>query len=455
MLLVILFLLPLPLGANRPWAWSFFEIAIFALSIFTAAKYWQSDKLGIRSYSNAIYIWLLFIAIAGLQIIPMPQSVLAMFASTSLAAYQDVGAQTYYFSVDPVQSKISFVKLLSFFCLFVCVLALINNERRIRLLLLTMMASATFQALYGSLEILLGAEQSLIFNLPVEASATGSFVYKNHFANFLVLGLAAGVGLMVSSLEKSNSQSTRDMLRSLINNILSSKIIVRICIIIMVIALVMSHSRMGNIAFFIAIAVVGGIALVSIKNKSKSLSVFIISMFIVDLFVVSTYFGLERIKTRLAETSFQQETRDEVIRDAYPMVGDFPLLGSGAGTFYSTFPSYQESEVYAFYDHLHNDYLQFLIEYGLIGLAVLTGLICFCVYKALRAMRTRRNSIFKGSAFACLMAFLAMGIQMSVDFPLQAYANACYFVTFLALSMIINSLKLYGPLDKSKSKNDS
>jgi O-antigen ligase len=168
----------------------------------------------------------------------------------------------------------------------------------------------------------------------------------------------------------------------------------------------------------------------------------VISIFIIDLLIVSAYFGIERVNDRLTQTSLVQDTTDEFVQDAYPIISDFPILGSGGGSFHSTFPSYQQSEVGAFYDFMYNDYLQFLIEYGVVGSFILFSIFVFCIYKSMRAMTRRRNSIFKGSAFACLMVFIGMGLHMTVGFPLQSYVNASYFVVFLALSMVINSIKL-------------
>lgn len=441
-LLAIIFLLPIPLGANRPWAWGAFEVAIFCLTIIIVVKQWRVHQLGLAKYANSLYLWLAFIALSVLQILPLPNGIVDLLSPTSVEFFTSAGAEQAYISVDPGQSGISFIKLLSFFCLFVSVLNLVNSEQRLRQLLLCLVAAGTFQALYGSLEILLGSTSSLVFSLPVTDIATGSFVYKNHYANFLVLCLAAGLGLLVSSLENSSATSAPQHVRNFAKTLLSSKMLVRICLAIMVIALVMSRSRMGNTAFFASLAIVSVLAFMLIKNRSRGLTVLIISIFVIDLLIVSTYFGLARVKERLAQTSITQETRDEVVQDAFPMIIDFPIFGSGGGSFYSSFPNYQMTQIDGFYDHAHNDYLQFLIEYGMIGLFILLALVLFCVYKAVRAMRVRRTSIMKGSAFACLVAFFAMAMHSTVDFPLQAYANACYFVVFLAISMITSSLRL-------------
>ncbi|WP_371194960.1 O-antigen ligase family protein [Glaciecola sp. SC05] len=440
--LAILFLLPIPLGSNRPWAWSFFQIAIFALTFFTTFKLRETKDAGVHRYKSMVLLWIVFIVIALLQITPLPVVLIDIFSPSSSELYRLAGAETFYLSIDHGQSMISFIKLLSLFCLLLLTMQLINSETRIKLLLLTMLASGTFQALYGSLEILLGATESLVFGFEVKEFATGSFVYKNHYANFLMLCLCAGIGLIVTSLEKDKMMSPKDKLRSIASSLLSSKAIIRICLAVMVIGLVMSRSRMGNAAFFVSVAIVGLISLILIRNRSTGLFIFVVSMFIVDLFIVSAYFGLARVKERLEQTTLSDETRDEVVQDAFPIIADFPLFGSGGGSFYSIFPSYQKLEVFDFYDHAHNDFLQFTIEFGVSGVFILFIILLFTLYKALRAMYMRKNSIFKGASFAVAMAVLGMSMHMTVDFPLQGFANASYFVVFIGLAMVANGLKI-------------
>ena len=441
-LLLIIFILPIPLGANRPWAWSFFQIAIFALTFMAAISQKNKPWLGLQPYQRMIYLWLCLIVLASLQLIALPASLVEFLSPNAFAIQEAAAVESFYLSLDTGQSGISFYKLLSFFCLFCLVLMLVNTEQRLKLLLMSMLAAGTFQALYGALEVLLQTQKSLIFKLDVTSIATGSFVYKNHFANFLMLSLAAGLGLLITTLQKDQMSSPKDLLRSIATTMLGSKALIRICLAIMVIALVMSRSRMGNTAFFLAMTATGILALLLMKQRSKGLSILIISIFIIDLVIVSAYFGLENVKDRLVETSLSEETRDEVLKDAIPMLDDFTITGAGAGSFYAVFPKYQKTDVLSFYDHAHNDYLQFAIEYGLLAFTLLTGIVSFAFYKSIRAMRKRRNSIFKGVSFACCMAIIGMSVHMTVDFPLQAYANACYFIIFLALSMLINNVKV-------------
>ncbi|WP_340677099.1 O-antigen ligase family protein [Paraglaciecola sp.] len=346
----------------------------------------------------------------------------------------------YYLSTDLGQSQVSLIKSLGYFCLFLSCLMLIDDEKHLRRLLLVLVFSGLIQAIYGVLEVLSGNGFSLVFDLPISESATGSFVYKNHFANFLLLCLSAGVGLMVTDIEINKSQPPQDWRIRLINTLLTSKTLIRISLAIMVIALVMSRSRMGNIAFFSAMIAVSMLVFLQDRKKSKGLGILLVSMLIIDLFIVSKWFGLEKVQQRLAETSFSQETRDEVVIDSLPIVKNYPIIGSGAGSFYSVFPSYKNSIINPFYDHAHNDYLEIVIEYGILGFTFLGMLVFFSFIKAVTALKKNASPLSKGTAFACLMAYLGMLIHMSVDFPLQAPANAVYFVIFIALPLISNNI---------------
>jgi putative inorganic carbon (HCO3(-)) transporter len=439
-LFLLLLWLPIPLGSNRPWAWLIFELSAFCIMLGCVVLKRHNECLGLARYKTSIFLWLAFLFICLLQILPLPASLIELISPNRLADHLTSPMPWYYLSTDLGQSQVSFIKSLSYFCLFLSCLMLIDDEKHLRRLLLVLVFSGLIQAIYGVMEMLSGNGFSLVFDLPISESATGSFVYKNHFANFLMLCLSAGVGLMVTDIEINKSQTPQDWRIKLINTLLSSKTLIRICLAIMVIALVMSRSRMGNMAFFSAMIAVSVFVFLQDIKKSKGLGILLVSMLIIDLFIVSKWFGLEKVQQRLAETSFSQETRDEVVIDSIPIVKNYPIIGSGAGSFYSVFPSYKKSIINPFYDHAHNDYLEIVIEYGILGFTFLGMLVLISFIKAMTALKKNASPLSKGTAFACLMAYLGMLIHMSVDFPLQAPANAVYFVIFISLPLISNNI---------------
>lgn len=440
--LAILIWLPIPLGSNRPWAWSIMQLMIFSLLLVSIWHKRKTPWLGLKKYKLPIYLWLAFLVLSTLQIIPLAKDIVSIVSPRAYELYSLVGSSSFYLSTDYGQSKISLLKSLSYFCLFLSVLLLITNIEAIKKLLMIVFVSASLQALYGTFEVLFGLDYSLVFNLAVNDAVTGSFVYKNHFANFIMMGLAAGIGIMVANLQATKTSSSRDLVRSIVTTLLSNKALIRISLAIMVIALVMSKSRMGNVSFFAAMTICGVIALVLIKNRNRGLTILIVSMFIIDVFIVSAWFGLDKVQQRLAQTSLAQESRDEVVLDSLPIVANYPIVGTGGGSYYSVFPQYKTSEIHSFYDHAHNDYLQTAIELGVPAFLLLAVLVGLSFFKAVHAMRYRRMSIMKGAAFSCTMVIIGMLIHMTVDFPIQAPANAGYFVVFLALAWVIDTVKM-------------
>lgn len=177
----------------------------------------------------------------------------------------------------------------------------------------------------------------------------------------------------------------------------------------------------------------GSIAFFYFKNRSKGLTYLLVSLLVIDTFILGAWFGIDKVKDRIEQTNLSQETRDEVNIEGLALIEKFPVTGSGAGSFYTIFPSVQSKEISYFYDHAHNDYLQFTIEYGIPAVVVLAVMVLSSLWHCFYAIRHRRHTLMKGTAFGCMMAIIGMLIHMTVDFNLQAPANAVYFVLILTL----------------------
>ncbi|MDO6575668.1 hypothetical protein, partial [Staphylococcus pasteuri_A] len=76
---------------------------------------------------------------------------------------------------------------------------------------------------------------------------------------------------------------------------------------------VLSHSRMGNSSFFIALTITAIIYLIT-QRFSRQAIVLFVSLLIIDLFIVGAFFGVTKVVDRLSETSTTTESRDEVNR---------------------------------------------------------------------------------------------------------------------------------------------
>ncbi|MCF2949904.1 O-antigen ligase family protein [Paraglaciecola aquimarina] len=429
----LLFILPLPLGSNRPSAWSIGQIFVYCLLLFYVGFNWHQAKKTIIQNWFPIGIFVIVIGWMAFQYIAIPLDWLKILSPHSAAAYQKLGLESGSITLDKDETINSLLKLSGYLCVFLLGLCLLNTPKRVQLTLLFMVFAGTFNAFYGVFEILSGQDVSFVYAMKNDLRADGTFVSHNHFANFLTLCLSAGVGYFITTLTQRTFSSKKAYWQSWVYSLLETKTVVRLCLVIMVIALVMSHSRMGNTAFFSSFLGVSLLYMFIGKQVPKGLKVLVISMLIIDTFIVSAWFGLEKLTTRLTSTSLEAESRDEVVLDALPIVMDYPFTGSGAGSFQTIFASYKSERVGGFYDHAHNDYLQFTIEYGIPITLLLGILMLYMITLSIKLIYAASDKLVVGGAAAALMATSGMLIHMSVSFPLLPPANASYFVLFLAI----------------------
>jgi O-antigen ligase len=327
---------------------------------------------------------------------------------------------------------------LSLTAFFLLTLLMLNSRRRIKRIVWVIIFAGAFQAIYGAFMVLSGLEWSFfMLKYAYMEKATGTFINRNHLAGYLEMTLAVGIGYLLSQSTR-YSGNWQQRLRQVVEMLLSPKVIMRLLLAVMVIALVLTRSRMGNTAFFSSLMISGGLALLLMKNKTRSTTILLSSLLIIDIMIVGAFFGVEKVADRLQNTSVNKESRDEVSRDTFMMWQENPVLGVGAGTYQYTYPAYKSDDVLStrLYDHAHNDYLQFLAEFGLIAFVLLLTSVLWCLWWAIRAMYKRRSELFKGLGFASCMGIIAIGIHSSVDFNLQIPANAFMFVFMMALAVL-------------------
>ncbi len=413
----LLFILPLPFAGVFPWGWGVFSLLAFiSLSLFiyplsSPASFPKSSAKLLDKSRPVIYLLLLVQGFVFLQ--------------------------TLFFDNyhDSFQHLILGLGLTTFFIL---TLLQLNSRSRIKTAIWIVIIAAAFQALYGSIMVMTGLEWGAWgAKTSYTGKATGTFVNRNSLAGYLEMTLALGIGFLLSQSTHYRGR-WQQRLRQFIQMLLSPKVIMRLLLAVMVIGLVMTRSRMGNTAFFASLMIAGGLALLLMKHKSASTTILLSSLLIIDVAIVGTFFGVDKVAERLQGTSIEKESRDEVSRDTFNMWLDNPVLGTGAGSYQYSYPSYRSADVTTtrLYDYAHNDYLQFLAEFGALASLLLLLAVLLCFYWALQAMRLRRDDLFKGLGFASAMAIIAIGIHSLVDFNLQIPANAFMFIFMLALGCI-------------------
>lgn len=424
----LLLWMPLPFGSNVTWASSLLQTWVFLIAILWLVQYyWGKVSLNqpfVRAWpvTACLLATLLWIVV---QALPLPPGILGLLSPRAL----DIHSTTHSYpslSLDVYATRQAALQTLTYLLLFCLTLLLVNNERRIKQLALAIVLGGVFQAAYGSLMMLSGG-----------AAATGTFINRNHLAGYLEISLAAGIGLMLAELSSTPAAGWRDSARRLLRTLLANKARVRLALVVMVIGLVLTRSRGGNVAFAASLSAAGGFYLLVVRKLSGGTIAFFASLLVIDLLVVGNFFGIERLAERFQQTSVDSVERVNTNRDALAMLRDFPLTGTGAGSFYAVYPMYTTTVVVTgFTRHTEDDYLQFACEFGLVFTAVLGGAVLASLWTAIRAQLKRRDPLLQGMGFAVTMAIVALLIHSTVDFNLQIPSNAAMFVVMLALGWV-------------------
>ncbi len=439
--LALFLLAPLPLGSNRLWAWPFVASLTFVLLGGWFVQILRGDvhvpgRLGggLMSWNGLLLVsvWLV------VQTLALPTDWLARFSPATVAAWADVLnplPTSLSISLDPTVTATHVVRSLAYAAVFLLFLLLIHSENRVRLFLYTLVIAGVFQAFYGGLAVLGGPEYSLLFMKQYYVDvATGTFVNRNHLAGCLEMTIAAGVGLLLAGLKGRRHGSWRLMLSHWIRLILSEKAAIRLSLIIMATAMVLTRSRMGNIAFLTSLSVAGMLSLILSRTATRSSILLFASVIIIDMVLLGSWFGMDKVVQRIEQTTLAGEQRDDVDVFAWPMVQDFWLTGSGGGSFAVVFPHYITEHLgEPLFDHAHNDYFEFWAELGVAGCLPLALVTLASLVMALRCMGLKHHPVLKGAGFTSVMGIVSVLIHSFVDFNLQIPANAIYFVSLLAL----------------------
>ena len=122
-------------------------------------------------------------------------------------------------------------------------------------------------------------------------------------------------------------------------------------------------------------------------------------------------------------------SRLELWQDMVVMFPRFPLFGAGFNAFGLTYRSYQTVWKYYFVGEAHNEYLQVLLELGIVGSLPVAGMLLLLFARALAASP---RAPLEAGIFASL---LGLALHNLVDFNWQIPASAATYTALAALVM--------------------
>ena len=275
----------------------------------------------------------------------------------------------------------------------------------------------------------------------------GTHINRNHFSGYMAMVIPLSLGLLISRFGNITFYKTMTW-RSILTKFesyLLGNILLIFAIMVMISALFLSLSRGGILSF--AVATVVFITLIGFSRRAKSVigkgRILIGSVTVLILaFLFLTWIGIGPILNRLSDFSDQSVSiRYHISKNTLKMAKDFPVFGTGLGTFQYLYPKYDTlEEEKSFYDHAHNDYVELLSDSGLIGLLIVLGGIVVFFSKIMPIWWRGSDPYAKGVTLGGVCGVIAIICNSFADFNLHIPANAL-FLSFI-LGLTCNSVNL-------------
>ncbi|HST10713.1 MAG TPA: O-antigen ligase family protein [Terriglobales bacterium] len=199
----------------------------------------------------------------------------------------------------------------------------------------------------------------------------------------------------------------------------------------------LSGSRGGMISF-IAEMILFAVVLIRMQKGTKvaaGVGVFAVVTVALLLWVGGMEFA-RRVSTIGAETKQELSggLRWTIDKDGLRMLAHKPILGWGLGTFPVAYPQFRTFYTTFFINDAHNDYLQFAVETGVVGVALMLWFLVAMFRNAFRKLPDWPDDINGAVTLACLLGCTGILAHSFVDFNLQIPANAAWFYVLCGLA---------------------
>ncbi len=450
-LLALLLWSPLPAASVEEWAVFVVELAVAAMA---AAYVLLDEKPALNRHLPAALKPLrpLTAALFGflaLQAVPLPAWLVRLVSPAAhgfrrLYAPDFPGTKVMSLSIAPGETAREALFLAALFLLGFLVVRTVARGRRIRAVIVALVASGVFQALYGLFELTRENPRLLFYGKVFSPdSVTGTFVNRNHLSGYLemIVPLALGLALARMNVLTFGAKGFREKLLLWTSKGVLSNVLILAAVVVMSIGIVLSNSRSGVVVLAFTFFLFFGLSVYSYSRTGfrqpwLGRTVRLTLLAVVALAVVV---GIGSTVRRFALDDIADEDRPLYWANTLEIVGDFPVFGTGLGTFGSAYGAYEKggsSELRL--RHAHNDYLEAAAELGVVGALLLLAVVLYVAVRAFLVWRDRRNVQARGLALGGLVSLAGAAVHAATDFNLHVPANAVLFTVVLSLTLVMS-----------------
>ena len=422
--LIALALVMLPLMNGGVWAGPrALATVLMAVALIINMSPRIYSKTGFDTWDRAwLWPWLALTAMIGVQLLPLPVSWLHYLGAYPDHVLREPGlAFMRQLSPNPANTLGYWAMFTTYWAVAYLVAQLPRPQLRLVTLVLVLIVS--FESLYG-LVAHLGRHETVLGLWPANRNhyaVLGTYFNRNHIAGLLELGLPVGLAFLLYGVSASGRLRAGEV-----------RYFWLVCFsAVVALALFNTQSRLGSFGGLFGLLVL----VLIVRYEQKRDRIGIVERFWlwtagVLALLGAVWFGLGPLLSRYVDIL----DGAEISRlDAWARVFDLPpktwLLGAGAGAFEDVFKLVQTADLRPSYIHLHNDWLQFILEFGVIG-AVL-GILALALW-----WYQVKPKHFGGLRAGACGGIAALALHSVGDFNLQIPGTA--FAFWVTVGLLCN-----------------
>jgi len=164
-----------------------------------------------------------------------------------------------------------------------------------------------------------------------------------------------------------------------------------------------------------------------LRNRKPA---FLLVAFVTTTLALGWFFGWKSLEPRMEQIDEGYEGRDAMRKSAEPMSGDYPLFGTGPGTFATVFQLYRYSEGVHWEEQVYDDWLEIRITFGWLGFGIMLAAL------AVTALRGFFPGGLRGLRPLVFFAWMALGgclLHARFDIPFQIHSILLLFLAICAI----------------------
>ena len=382
-----------------------------------------------------MFLVLIYIII---QIIPFPIETFGQYFPIHLELINNLELSKKFItiSVDPSNTYFQILNFLNLIIIFSLVPALFNKNKDIMNLLFLFGLIGAFHAFFATSWLLMGnPSNAFIIKEFYLNAASGFFVNRSNFSIFLLLCAFASLYFINFYIKLNNFKL------NFIEQLNSPIIYQRFFILFITIGLVLTLSRAGNFSYILMLNLIILSSFLITKKIFNSVFNTIVLILVIDVAFIGFYFGGSQLIGRYSiVTDFTASldsttnyTRLTMIIFAIEKFKEFFFFGYGLGGFEQIFKIYFNivNDVYS--NHVHNDIVEFLGEFGVVGSIFLLCLLINYFVLIIKSVKKKKLTILH--PILILILFSTLLINSLVDFSLHIPAIQYFLCTLAAIGL--------------------